>query len=246
MQTYPEDSGTLLGEACQADKWYREVDGALAAPMARSATGKDYYVEEPCLVSEGDAVTPVMPVRWFRRGHVLWAKAHRLLPDLASGGFAIDGRGASCVNIPLSAFFLNVLDLEKEHCQHRYGIPPPKILGKVIHLCDDQRTYYCRASLGILVSDDTRTPLEHWSHPNKNAWQEKANGRRVMSVPLWVYCDDTSGNTSKKWNKHNSFLFTLAGLPQEYVHMLYNIHFVATSNIASPLEMAEYILEALR
>ncbi|KAH9941369.1 hypothetical protein B0H21DRAFT_780213 [Amylocystis lapponica] len=31
---------------------------------------------------------------------------------------------------------------------------------------------------------------------------------------MWLYCDDTSGNSSKKWNKHNSILLTLAGLPR--------------------------------
>ncbi|KAJ7232926.1 hypothetical protein C8J57DRAFT_1250282 [Mycena rebaudengoi] len=32
---------------------------------------------------------------------------------------------------------------------------------------------------------------------------------------MWLYCDDTSGNLSKKWNEHNSFLFTPAALPLE-------------------------------
>ncbi|KAJ7761855.1 hypothetical protein B0H14DRAFT_2249662, partial [Mycena olivaceomarginata] len=57
-------------------------------------------------------------------------------------------------------------------------------------------------------------------------------GRRVHSAPLWIYCDDTSGNVSKKWNKHNSILFTLPGLPRALTQMLYNIHFIATSNLA--------------
>ncbi|KAJ6538910.1 hypothetical protein B0H10DRAFT_2253553, partial [Mycena sp. CBHHK59/15] len=73
----------------------------------------------------------------------------------------------------------------------------------------------------------------------------KGNGLRVHSVPLWAYCDDTSGNVSKKWNKHNSVLFTLAGLPREYSQMLYNVHFIATSNIAPPLEMMEAVTTML-
>ncbi|KAJ7127607.1 hypothetical protein C8R44DRAFT_616458, partial [Mycena epipterygia] len=60
------------------------------------------------------------------------------------------------------------------------------------------------------------------------------------------YCDDTSGNVPKKWNKHNSVLFTLAGLPREYSQMLYNVHFMATSNIAPPLEMMEAVTDMLR
>ncbi|KAI9065031.1 hypothetical protein FKP32DRAFT_1568712, partial [Trametes sanguinea] len=60
------------------------------------------------------------------------------------------------------------------------------------------------------------------------------------------YCDDTSGNVSKKWNKHNSVLIVLAGLPREMAQLLYNVHFLSTSNLASPLEMMEEITEALR
>ena len=77
-------------------------------------------------------------------------------------------------------------------------------------------------------------------------WRVKAAGRRVHSLPLWFYCDDTSGNSSKKWNKHNSFLFVLAGLPREQVHLAYNIHFISTSNLTPPLEMAEGLVHDLK
>ncbi|KAF8509718.1 hypothetical protein JB92DRAFT_2676394, partial [Gautieria morchelliformis] len=74
-----------------------------------------------------------------------------------------------------------------------------------------------------------------------NPWRERVRGHRVLSVPLWLYCDDTSGNTSKKWNKHNSFLFTAAGLEREHAQKEYNVHFLCTSNIAPPLEMLDGI-----
>ncbi|KAJ6632502.1 hypothetical protein B0H10DRAFT_2251960 [Mycena sp. CBHHK59/15] len=70
-------------------------------------------------------------------------------------------------------------------------------------------------------------------------------GHRVLAFPIWLYCDDTSGNTSKKWNKHNSFLFAAAGIPRQYVHQESNIHFLATSNIAPPLEMLDGIVDQL-
>ncbi|KAJ6628091.1 hypothetical protein B0H10DRAFT_1697176, partial [Mycena sp. CBHHK59/15] len=79
------------------------------------------------------------------------------------------------------------------------------------------------------------------TQPTTNLWRLKGKGHRVHSVPLWTYCDDTSGNVSKKWNKHNSVLLTLAGLPREYTQMLYNVHFIATSNISPPLEMMEAV-----
>ena len=83
-----------------------------------------------------------------------------------------------------------------------------------------------------------------WTRTNPklgNHWREKAKGFPVYGFPIWLYCDDTSGNQSKKWNKHNSFLFTPAGLPREHVLKEYNIHFLSTSNIAPPLEMLDGI-----
>ncbi|KAI0645013.1 hypothetical protein C8Q79DRAFT_911834 [Trametes meyenii] len=71
-------------------------------------------------------------------------------------------------------------------------------------------------------------------------------GHRAYGLPLELYCNDTSGNVSKKWNKHNSVLFVLGGLPRETSQLLYNVHFLSTSNLASPLEMMESISEALR
>ncbi len=59
---------------------------------------------------------------------------------------------------------------------------------------------------------------------------------------MWLYCDDTSGNMSKKWNKHNSWLFTAAGLPRALAHQEANVHFLSTSNTAPPLEMLHGIV----
>ncbi|KIJ43281.1 hypothetical protein M422DRAFT_170181, partial [Sphaerobolus stellatus SS14] len=78
-----------------------------------------------------------------------------------------------------------------------------------------------------------------------NEWRARAKGCKVLSFLIWLYCDDTSGNLSKKWNKHNSFLFTAAGLPRKHVQMEYNVHFLSTSNIAPPLEMMDGIVTQL-
>ncbi|KAH7923808.1 hypothetical protein BV22DRAFT_1105892 [Leucogyrophana mollusca] len=78
-----------------------------------------------------------------------------------------------------------------------------------------------------------------------NRWRALAKGHRVLSFMMWLYCDDTSGNVSKKWNKHNSFLFTAAGLPRVLMQQESNIHFLATSNLAPPLEMLDGIVSQL-
>jgi hypothetical protein len=90
--------------------------------------------------------------------------------------------------------------------------------------------------------------MTKWTKTNPmdgNRWRKLSAGHRVLAFPIWLYCDDTSGNTSKKWNKHNSFLFTAAGLPRKFVHRESNIHFLATSNIAPPLEMLDGIVDQL-
>ncbi|KAF8907460.1 hypothetical protein CPB85DRAFT_1526400 [Mucidula mucida] len=79
---------------------------------------------------------------------------------------------------------------------------------------------------------------EPWTLTNPvkgNRWRELAEGHRVVAFPIWMYCDDTSGNKSKKWNKHNSFLFTPAGLPRSEAQKEYNM----LDGIADQLEAAE-------
>ncbi|KAK1231629.1 hypothetical protein PQX77_005252 [Marasmius sp. AFHP31] len=79
-----------------------------------------------------------------------------------------------------------------------------------------------------------------------NRWRERAHGHRVLSFLMWLYCNDTSGNTSKRWNEHNSFLFTAAGLNRTNVSKEYNIHFLCTSNSAPPLEMMDGVVDQIQ
>uniref|UniRef100_A0A8H7XVA1 Uncharacterized protein n=1 Tax=Psilocybe cubensis TaxID=181762 RepID=A0A8H7XVA1_PSICU len=91
--------------------------------------------------------------------------------------------------------------------------------------------------------------LSKWTRTDPtigNRWRVLAKGYRVYSLPLWMYCDDTSGNQSKKWNKHNSYLFILAGLPRKKSSQEYNIHFLCTSDIAPPLEMLDGVVDQLQ
>ncbi|KAJ7469074.1 hypothetical protein FB451DRAFT_1177070 [Mycena latifolia] len=228
LQLNPEDSGEKLEEARQAAKWKCEVDGNISGAMSRGSGGKDYYIEEVCfmrIASNGD-VGPIMPMQWFTRDGELWSVAHPLHLTPSRSAFVIDGREHACIEIPLENYFLNVLDLEDPDCQARYNISPPSEIAGILH--------------------DPTLPLEDWTQPFVNEWRVKGAGRRVHSVPLWTYCDDTSGNISKKWNKHNSILFTLAGLPRALTQMLYNIHFIATSNLSPPLEIIEAVTAMLK
>ncbi|KAI5982275.1 hypothetical protein F5J12DRAFT_908289 [Pisolithus orientalis] len=102
--------------------------------------------------------------------------------------------------------------------------------------------------LGIENSHQAGLLLEPWTLTNPhegNHWHVLANGAYVYGFPIWLYCDDTSGNVSKCWNKHHSFLFTPAGLPHAAVHQEYNVHFLCTSNVAPPLEMLDGFVNQL-
>ncbi|KAH9810625.1 hypothetical protein DFH28DRAFT_1132026 [Melampsora americana] len=71
--------------------------------------------------------------------------------------------------------------------------------------------------------------------PIVNPWRNRAKGLIIKHIPITLYSDDTSGNVSKKWNKHMSIFFTLSGLPPKMTNQEYNIHFLATSNFPNAI-----------
>jgi hypothetical protein len=79
-----------------------------------------------------------------------------------------------------------------------------------------------------------------------NPWRAKAQGKILCNVPITLYCNDTSGDQSKKWNKHISYYFTLSGLPPKLSNQQFNFHFLCTSNITGALELGEMVVEQLK
>ncbi|KAH9807224.1 hypothetical protein DFH28DRAFT_1115281 [Melampsora americana] len=77
----------------------------------------------------------------------------------------------------------------------------------------------------------------------KLKWQAQAAGKVIRHVPISLYSDDTSGNVSKKWNKHMSLYFTLSGLPPSMSNQEYNIHFLGTSNVGNALELLDQVVD---
>ncbi|KAF7325590.1 hypothetical protein MKEN_00408600 [Mycena kentingensis (nom. inval.)] len=228
LRFLPEDNGKKISQAWQARRWRHELDADLTTPMIRVGN-QDFYLNEPCLLNDG---TACMPTRWFTRGDEIYAETWNLVPASINGrlGWVVDAadkdeesrnQGA----IPISRFLVAFPAFAHSH-QFRQ-LPDPRI---------------------ILGMRNSLAEIHPWTKTDPfigNAWRKKAQNHRVVAVPLWLYCDDTSGNTSKKWNKHNSFLMTAAGLPRKYVHREFNIHFLATSNLAPPLEMLDGITEQL-
>ncbi|KAH9816224.1 hypothetical protein DFH28DRAFT_1082002 [Melampsora americana] len=73
----------------------------------------------------------------------------------------------------------------------------------------------------------------------------KAQGEIIRHIPLTLYSDDTSGNVSKKFNKHMSIYFTLSGLTPDWSNQEFNTHFLATTNTASALELFDQVVDGI-
>ncbi|KNZ47683.1 hypothetical protein VP01_6220g1 [Puccinia sorghi] len=76
----------------------------------------------------------------------------------------------------------------------------------------------CRINRSALASQNKTFEI----YPLPNPWRTKAKGR----LPINLYLDYTSGNISKKFNKHIVYYCTLAGLPPKLSNMEYNCHVV--------------------
>ncbi|KAI6028188.1 hypothetical protein EDC04DRAFT_2869143 [Pisolithus marmoratus] len=217
LHFYPEDSGKQLNEAYQAQRWLKEMDTTQLTPMIQ-LYNQDFFIFEPTLLSGGQVC---MPIRWFQHKGMFFAKAWslRAVVNDTRCGWIVEGHR----EIEISEAELLVSFKNWGVSQSTFALPPAQnIMGGL--------------------------QLEPWTltKPHEgNQWHALANGARVYSFPIWLYCDDTSGNLSKCWNKHNSFLFTPAGLPHAAVHQEYNVHFLCTSNNAPPLEMLDGFVNQL-
>lgn len=73
-----------------------------------------------------------------------------------------------------------------------------------------------------------------------------ADGRPVYMVPVILFIDDVSANTSKQWNKNYVIYMSNGTLPRQQLDEQFNIHFVAASPNVSPLEMIQGVCESIR
>ncbi|PLW26323.1 hypothetical protein PCANC_27603 [Puccinia coronata f. sp. avenae] len=83
----------------------------------------------------------------------------------------------------------------------------------------ENRRYLIDACGGVIYESSDEKEV---SIPLPNPWRIKAHGRVIRHVPITLYSDDTSGNSSKQFNKHISFYFTLSGLPPNVSNQEYN------------------------
>lgn len=241
MRFYPEDAGKGLNEAWHGARWRHKIDPALLTPMIRiknPSSHQDFYVFEPTFLDDESAC---MPVRWPKRGAAFVALAWRL--ELSEQRDAWVLREDHQLMVHESSLRWSLPHFER--LARTRGLPSPHAISgrSALSRLTANLTFFPHACLARIKPTGERTVLERRDFTNE--WRKKAKGRQVLSFLLWLYCDDTSGNVSKRWNKHNSYLFTPAGLPRAHAQREYNVHFLCTSNLAPPLEMMEGITNQL-
>ncbi|KAE9398997.1 hypothetical protein BT96DRAFT_957440 [Gymnopus androsaceus JB14] len=179
------------------------------------AAGQDFFTLEPALLADGKTVC--MPSRWFKRhGKVLTKAWPMKVVNLEDGGLSWAVQTYREIEVAESELLLCFNQLKESYEQFNI--------------------YFAALLVLIYFSDEEVSPDEY------EDWN--------TTDPSWPFlsgytADDTSGNVSKKWNKHNSFLFTAAGLPRHLASQETNVHFLCTSNTAAPLEMLDGIVEQL-
>ncbi|OAV85817.1 hypothetical protein PTTG_30248 [Puccinia triticina 1-1 BBBD Race 1] len=225
MQFYPHDTkGKNIRALYQSEKWCESLNQEHRVQMA-PYNGKHYYIFEPITLMDHPDSHIVVPIFFYQYQDEIWGKCFcaKFSRPNQSGNMIfyiranIGYNDQDLLDIPVRKF--NKLYSEIRHQD-----------GSLLMSKCDNLLYEHGTPIG---ADPIRIP---------NPWRERAGKKIIRHVPITLYSDDTSGNQSKRWNKHISYYFTLGGLPPEMTNMEYNCHFIATSNVASALEIGEPIV----
>ncbi|KAI9599653.1 hypothetical protein KEM48_008867 [Puccinia striiformis f. sp. tritici PST-130] len=235
MEFVPHDpQGHNIHSLHQSTKWREDLTRNLRVPMVTDG-GKHFYIYEPVglVPRQGDSAI-VVPIFFFKQGGKLYSKC--IKPKYITPRLCLQREFDICIPdsvhfnhpdlmvIPVQEFQLIYSELVTFHGLHKKHTSSSCVLNT--HTAFGEGTF----------------PGEI-SYPNP--WRICAQNRVIRNVPITLYADDTSGNQSKRWNKHVSYCFTLSGLSPKLTNMEYNCHFIATSNQAGPLEIAEPIIAEL-
>ena len=139
LHFYPEDSGSKLSEARQADRWLHELPSELTTPSAR-IRGVDYFIFEPAMLTDGQCC---MPFRWFTRKNRagtqdLFAKCWRMTVVSREGDSGWHVMEDETIEASHEDFLKNFEALKDDAA--KYGVPhPSKILGTCQLLVESPR-----------------------------------------------------------------------------------------------------------
>ncbi len=78
-----------------------------------------------------------------------------------------------------------------------------------------------------------------------NPLRAKAAGRMVYGVPVVLFMDDVSGNSTRQWNKHHVVYMSNGALPRQMLEKEFNVRFVSASPHASPMELMHAVKQSI-
>ncbi|KAI7871297.1 hypothetical protein BDF14DRAFT_1740717 [Spinellus fusiger] len=105
----------------------------------------------------------------------------------------------------------------------------------------------------IYIVRDVQLPAHPYTHINSTTYHPlkkvtNSPNRQFMpvkTVPLNLFLDDTSDNTTKKWNKFESCMMSLTAMLYKEQYKVENLFFVCTSNKLSITEMLPELVKDL-
>jgi hypothetical protein len=204
-----------------------------------------FYIYEPVQVLSGQLVVPIF---FYQQNNQIMAKClcatvEQVLPNLFNilidEDPAFDSQDLLTINVKSFWRSLDSVVLDG-------GVRLGQACGNHIY-CELLHASFKESSFAdyfIFSLEHTTTGVN--CVPLVNLWRTKAHGRIIRHVPLALYSDDTSGNVSKKYNKHMSIYFTLAGLSPAWSNQEYNTHFLATTNCATALELFDQVVDEIK
>ncbi|KAH9810698.1 hypothetical protein DFH28DRAFT_1131780 [Melampsora americana] len=208
----------------QCEKWREGYSKDLRVQMLVSK-GIHFYIYQPVQVATGQLVVPIF---FYKQEELTIAKCLPAVVEPASGnqqGYRIILEEEPPFDSP------ELLTIEVTSFWR---------LFEAVELDNGERL---RDVCGDLMYQRTTRGIQHL--PMVNPWRTKSEGKIIRHVPLTLYSDDTSGNISKKFNKHISIYFTLSGLPPDWSNQEYNTHFLATTNSATALELFDQVVDEI-
>ncbi|OAV99886.1 hypothetical protein PTTG_25088 [Puccinia triticina 1-1 BBBD Race 1] len=221
---YPQEAhGQDVYKLSQSRKWLEELEPMVRAPMCR-VREQDWYLFE-LVQTKSDKI--VIPLFFYCKGDEMYAKC--VAPNYHFNSNGVHLRLTFPASLPFRSNMLEsvlVSDFDLD-CNMIAGVDGVLLLERC---CDSIYE----------IADKVTT----WHHV-PNPWRQKANGRIIRHLPITLYSDDTSGNQSKRWNKHISYYFTLLGLPPKWTNQNYNFHYLSTSNKGGEMELAGTIVSDL-
>ncbi|EHS64486.1 uncharacterized protein PGTG_20949 [Puccinia graminis f. sp. tritici CRL 75-36-700-3] len=223
LEFYPDHTeGQNVSRFSQSLKWLQHMAPENRAQMC-DINDKHFYIFEPVQLLTKEVVVPIFIYMYRWRLH---AKCIEIGADHVT-----ELGEQTRITIPSSVAF-------DDPCLIAYDVQEFDLTYSEIRFGDGRLlTDACK---GYIYDSDGLVDREI---ALPNPWRTAADGKVLRNVPVTLYCDDTSGNTSKQFNKHVSFYFTLSGLPPHVSNQEFNCHFLSTSNIGSALEIADQVVD---